>query len=67
MGLEPRFYSITAEEAAGAVSVPCLPPFHRKQIIEALAHGFLQIVVGPAEFSVAAGDELILLALHGTA
>ena len=42
-------------------------PLHRQQMVQPFLHGLLQIVVRPAERGIAAGDEIILLALQGAA
>src|SRR5439155_1381366 len=41
--------------------------FNRQQMVQPRFHGLMQIVVRPAEGGIAAGDELILLALQGAA
>ena len=42
----------------------CLLPFDRQKMVEPFAHRFLQIVIRAAEPGVAAGDEIVLLALQ---
>ena len=43
-----------------------MPP-GRQQMVQPFFHGLLQVVIRPAEPGVAAGDEIILLALQGAA
>src|SRR3984885_732257 len=44
-----------------------LIPHQRQQMVETLAHHLLQIIIRLTERGVAAGDEVVLLALHGAA
>ena len=54
-----------ARQSRSGGSGPASIPLDLQQLLQPLAHGLLQIVVGLAEIGVAAGDEIVLLAAAG--